>query len=93
MKIHNVFLAYLLPRGGKPTSGSIDANYHAKFWTAHLIIEFIQQTRQTMQTSAGNTITKKASEEEPMNEMLVLEQIGEENLIWGHYAHIHKYLV
>lgn len=93
MKIHNVFLAYFLPRGGKPTSGGIDANYHAKFWTLHLIIEFIQQTLQSMQTSAGNTITKKASEEEPTNEMLVLEQIGEENLILDHYAYIHKYLV
>lgn len=93
MKIHNVFLAYLFSRGGEPTSGSIDANYHAKFWTVHLIIEFIQQTLQSMQTSAGNTITKNASEEESMNEMLVLEKIREENLILDYYAYIHKYLV
>ena len=46
-----------------------------------------------MQTSAGNTITKNASEEEPMNEMLVLEKIREENLILDYYAYIHKYLV
>lgn len=93
MKIHNVFFAHLPPRGGKPTSGSSYANYHAKFWTVHLIIEFIQQTRQSMQTWTGNTIIKRASEEEPRNEMQALQQIREENLIIDHYADIHKYLV
>lgn len=31
MKIHNIFFAHLLSRGGKLTSGSSYADYHAKF--------------------------------------------------------------
>lgn len=36
---------------------------------------------------------QNSSKEEPMNEMLVLEKNGEENLILDYYAYIHKYLV
>lgn len=36
---------------------------------------------------------QNASKEEPMNEMLVLEKNGEENLILDYYAYIYKYLV
>lgn len=51
MKIHNVFFANYLPRGEKSISGGSYANYYAKIRTVYLIMDFIQQTLQSMQTS------------------------------------------
>lgn len=60
--------------GGESVSGGSYANYCSKIRTVYLIMEFIQQILQSMQTSTWNVLKGMHSEEEPINETLLVEQ-------------------
>lgn len=60
-------------RGGSIPGGS-HANYYSKIRTVYLIMESIQQTVLSMQTSTWNVMKEKDSEDETINETLLVEQ-------------------